>query len=137
MQIRSLMMVMTSTNYCEISTLPFVTKIKAIRRSRMIFTHAKILESCINELPPSEMDETMMISLQALDGSLYDAQAEIMRLQSNITELKMAQIKIQKALGNGCDEELWPPGIYWVDAVCRCITHYSHQVIDDVHGSNS
>ena len=29
--------------------------------------------------------------------------------------------KIQKALGNGANENLWRPGEHWVDAACRAI----------------
>jgi hypothetical protein len=50
----------------------------------MRFVHSQIIESCIQALPDSDMDETMLISLEALDDSLHDAQAEILRLQPKV-----------------------------------------------------
>ena len=42
----------------------------------MISTHAKILEECIHALPSSEMDETMLISLQALDERVAELEQQ-------------------------------------------------------------
>ena len=33
----------------------------------------------------------------------------------------LVKMRIQNALGNGMDEQAWPPGEHWVDCACRLI----------------
>jgi hypothetical protein len=36
--------------------------------------------------------------------------------------------KVQAALGNGANEDLWQPGTSWVDAAIRAIQHYENHL---------
>ena len=36
--------------------------------------------------------------------------------------------KVQAALGNGANEDLWQPGTSWVDAAIRAIQHYENHI---------
>lgn len=49
-------------------------------------THAKILESCIEALPPSDMDDTMLISLGALDDEVSELKCKLALMEGAVEE---------------------------------------------------
>lgn len=63
-----------------------------------------------------------------LGGDYLSLQALYVAKLGEIQGHEQDRAKIQAALGNGANEDLWQPGTSWVDAAIRAIQHYENHL---------
>ena len=63
-----------------------------------------------------------------MGGDYLSLQALYINHLGVIREHEQDRSKLQSALGNGANEDLWQPGTHWVDAVIRAVQHYENHL---------
>ena len=66
--------------------------------------------------------------MRELGGDYLSLQALYVAKLGEIQGHEQDRAKIQSALGNGANEDLWQPGTSWVDAAIRAIQHYENHL---------
>lgn len=75
-----------------------------------------------------EAEQALNATSDLLEKRMDKIAAQREEAQREAAALGQDRAKIQAALGNGANEDLWQPGTSWVDAAIRAIQHYENHL---------